>query len=88
MADQIIPFPATAIYRSLDLVDCLEKLELCEQRLAENAPGTVNHEAAKIMLEWWEREFRAMGGDLSTRALGNKTLSFGGKEYPDTAGRA
>ena len=57
---QIIPFPAERIYRHPDLIDALEKLQLCDEYEASDNP--MRRAVVGPMREYWEQEFVRLGG--------------------------
>ena len=64
MTAEIIPFPESRVFRSAELVDCFEKLELIASYRASGDPHKIG--VAEIMAEYWNAERdRLLGGSAS-----------------------
>jgi hypothetical protein len=60
MSAEIIPFPMGRVHRDPDVLEALEKLELCREMIATGEPHKVA--VAGIMRDWWEKELERLTG--------------------------
>lgn len=60
MMAQILPFPAERIHRHPDLIDALEKLEMCDEYEVSDNPA--KRAVVGTMRRYWEEELVRLGG--------------------------
>ena len=60
MTALIVPFPAVRVHRHPDLIDALEKLEMCDEYEVSTNPA--KRAVVGSMRRYWESRFADLGG--------------------------